>query len=189
MRLLIYLVFLSSLSLSAQDHPFGIKIGGNVANLAGDGTENIASALNFQAGLFTEITLNKDFKIQPELLFSVYGFKQDFEGTSTIRLNYVILPVILKWFVSKQFSLDAGPQVGLLVTAKNGTGSMADVKSDFYDRDFGVNAGVSYVISEKVSLALRYYFGLTDVTALDTKNQNRALQLAFQFKINKNKII
>ncbi|WP_296383563.1 porin family protein [Winogradskyella sp.] len=187
MRLLFILVFLSSLSLGAQDHPIGIKIGGNVANLAGDGTENISSLLNFQAGLFTEITLSENFKIQPELLFSVYGFKQDFEGVSKIRLNYVVLPIMVKWFVSEAFSLDAGPQVGLLVTAKNGTGSLADVKSDFYDRDFGVNIGASYVISEKVSASLRYYFGLTDVTAINTKNQNRALQLAFQFKINKKK--
>ncbi len=184
MRLLFILVFLSSLSLAAQDHLIGIKIGGNIANLSGDGTENISSALNFQAGLYTEITLSEEFKVQPELLFSVYGFKQDFEGTSTIRLNYVILPVMAKYYVSETFSLDAGPQVGLLVTAKNGTGSMADVKSDFYDRDFGVNVGASYIVSDKVSTSLRYYFGLSDVTTATTNNQNRALQLAFQFKIN-----
>ncbi len=40
MRLLFILVFLSSLSLSAQDNPIGIKIGVNIASLAGDGTEN-----------------------------------------------------------------------------------------------------------------------------------------------------
>jgi len=184
MRLLFILIFLSSFNLAAQEHPIGIKIGANNANLAGDGTENISSAINFQAGLFTEITLSEDFKVQPELLFSVYGFKQDFEGDSKIRLNYIILPIMVKWFVSKGFSFDAGPQVGLMVTAKNGTGSMADVKSDFYDRDFGVNIGASFVMSEKVSVSVRYYIGLTDVTAVNTKNYNRAMQLAFQFKIN-----
>ena len=187
MRLLFILVFLSSLSLSAQDNPIGIKIGVNIASLAGDGTENISSALNFQAGLFTEIPLSTDFKIQPELLFSVYGFKDNFESGATIRLNYVSLPIMIKWFVSEKFSFDVGPQVGLLVTAKNGTGSQADVKPNFYDRDFGVIAGASYAISDVVSASLRYYFGLTDVTSIETKNQNRALQLAFQFKINNKK--
>ncbi|WP_430467953.1 porin family protein [Winogradskyella ouciana] len=185
MRILFILLLLAVLNGNAQEHPMGIKIGGNISNLSGDGTDNLSSMVNFHAGFFMEIDAAKDFKIQPELLFSVYGFKLDSEGnTSNVRLNYIILPVMAKYFVSEKFSFDAGPQVGLLVTAKNGTGSLADVKSDFYDRDFGINAGATLVISEKVSASVRYYFGLTDVTAIDNKNFNRAFQLAFQFKIN-----
>ncbi|WP_299122484.1 porin family protein [uncultured Winogradskyella sp.] len=184
MRLLFILIFLFSINLTAQDHPIGIKIGGNSSTLSGDGTENISSNINFHAGLFTEIKLTEDFRIQPELLFSVYGFEEDFEGISNIRLNYVILPVMVKYFISNAFSFDAGPQVGLLVTAKNGTGSQADVKPNFYDRDFGANIGASYILSEKVSASIRYYFGLSDITTETSNNQNRALQLAFQFKIN-----
>jgi hypothetical protein len=183
MRLLFILVFLSSFSLSAQDHPIGIKIGGNISGLAGNGTDNLSAMVNFHAGFFMEIDLAKDVKIQPELLFTVYGFKQSEGDTPTVRLNYVALPIMAKYFISDTFSFDAGPQVGILVTAKNGTGSLADVKSDFFERDFGVNVGASYVISDKVSMSIRYYFGLTDVTAASTKNFNRALQLAFQFKI------
>ena len=185
MRYLFYLIILIGFNLGAQEHPIGIKFGGNISSLTGDGTDNVSSKTNFHVGFFMEINAAKDFKIQPELLFSVYGFKLDGEDdTYNIRLNYVILPVMAKYFVSETFSLDAGPQVGLLVTAKNGTGSLADVKSDFYDRDFGINVGASLAISEKVSASARYYFGLTDVTAADTKNFNRAFQIAFQFKIN-----
>lgn len=184
MRLLFILVLLSSFSLAAQDHPIGIKIGGNVASLSGDVTKNLSALPNFHAGFFMEIDLTKDVKIQPELVFTVYGFKQSQGENPSVRLNYIALPIMAKYFVSDTFSFDAGPQVGLLATAKNGTGSMADVKSDFYDRDFGVNIGSSLAISDKVSASVRYYFGLTDVTAADSKNFNRALQLALQFKIN-----
>ncbi|WP_299365014.1 porin family protein [Winogradskyella sp.] len=179
---LVVLLFVS-FSLIAQEHPFGIKAGGNISNLAGDGIGDLSPLVNFQAGFYMEIVLTKDVKVQPELLFTVYGFKQNEGDNPNVRLNYVALPVIAKYFVSKQISFDAGPQVGLLVTAKNGTGSMADVKSDFFDRDFGINVGASYAISNKVSSSLRYYMGLTDVTTADTNNQNRAFQLAFQFKI------
>ncbi|WP_111682925.1 porin family protein [Winogradskyella tangerina] len=182
-RIISILIFCIGLTVQGQQHPFGIKLGGNLSNLAGDGTDDLSSLINFQAGFFMEIELTKDVKVQPELLFSVYGFELSEGDERSVRLNYVILPVMVKYFISKKFSLDAGPQVGLLVTAKNGTGSMADVKTDFFDRDFGVNAGFSYAISDKVGASLRYYFGLTDVTAADTKNQNRAFQLAFQFKI------
>jgi hypothetical protein len=185
MRYLYFLIVLLGLDLNAQEHPIGIKVGGNLANLTGDGTSNLSALLNFHAGFFMEIDLTKDVKIEPELLFSVYGFNLDNEGSSSnVRLNYVVLPVMAKYFVSEKFSFDAGPQVGLLVTAKNGTGSLADVKSDFYDRDFGVNTGFSYAITNKVSAVFRYYFGLTDVTSANTKNYNRALQIALQFKLN-----
>ena len=184
MRLLFILVMFISFNVNAQSHPMGIKVGGNVANLAGDGTDNLSGLTNFHAGFFMEIEITKDVKIQPELLFTVYGFKQSEGDIPSVRLNYVALPVMVKYYVSENFSFDAGPQFGLLVTAKNGTGSDADVKSDFYDRDFGVNLGASYAITKKLSASARYYLGLTDVTAVDTKNFNRAIQLALQFKIN-----
>lgn len=185
MRILFILLLLAVLNGNAQEHPMGIKIGGNISNLSGDGTDNLSSMVNFHAGFFMEIDAAKDFKIQPELLFSVYGFKLDSEAnTSNVRLNYIILPVMAKYFISENLSFDAGPQVGLLVTAKNGTGSLADVKSDFYDRDFGVNVGASLVITDKLSTSVRGYFGLTDVTAVDSNNFNRSFQIALQFKLN-----
>ena len=177
------LILFVGINLYAQQHPYGVKVGGNIANLAGDGTDDFSSLINFHAGFFMEIGLTKDVKVQPELLFSVYGFELSEGDEPNVRLNYVVLPVIVKYFVSNALSFDAGPQVGLLVTAKNGRGSMADVKNDFFDRDFGVNVGGSFAISDKVSTSLLYYIGLTDVTTADTKNQNRAFQLAFQFKI------
>jgi hypothetical protein len=183
MRLVFLLVFLISISITAQDHPIGLKFGGNMSSLSGDGTDDLSAMPNFHAGFFMEIDITKDVKVQPELLFTVYGFKQSEGDVSNVRLNYVALPVIIKYFISESFSFDLGPQVGLLVTAKNGTGSLADVKSNFYDRDFGVNLGASLVISEKVSASARYYFGLSDITTENTNNQNRALQLALQFKI------
>ncbi len=183
MRVLLVVLLFISFEIAAQQHPYGIKVGGNVANLAGDGTDDLSSLINFQAGFYMEIELTKDVKVQPELLFTVYGFELSEGDNPNVRLNYVVLPVIVKYFVSNAFSFDAGPQVGLLVTAKNGTGSNADVKSDFFDRDFGVNLGASYAISSKIAASLRYYLGLTDVTSAETKNQNRAFQLAFQFKI------
>lgn len=185
MRILTVVLFLISLGVNAQEHPIGIKVGGHIASLAGDGTDNLESMFNFHAGFFMEIGLSEDLKIQPELIYTVYGFKQNENDNLAVRLNYVALPITAKYYLSKAFSFDAGPQVGLLLTAKNGTGSLADVKSEFYERDFGVNVGASCLISEQLSASLRYYFGLNDVTQADTKNYNRAFQFALQFKINK----
>jgi len=177
-------ILLFGLNGYSQEHPIGIKVGGNLASLSGNGTQELESLLNFHAGFFMEIGITEDFKVQPELLFSVYGFKQNEGDNQNVRLNYVVLPIMAKYFISEKICVEAGPQVGLLVTAKNGKGSLADVKSAFYDRDFGLNAGASFKINEKTSASLRYYFGLNDVTAVENKNFNRAFQLALQFRIN-----
>lgn len=179
---IVFLLF--GLNGYSQEHPIGIKVGGNVASLSGEGTQELESILNFHAGFFMEIGITKGFAVQPELLFSVYGYRQNEGDNKNVRLNYVVLPIMAKYFISEKFSIEAGPQVGLLLTAKNGKGSLADVKSAFYERDFGLNAGASYKISEKLSASLRYYFGLNDVTAIENKNFNRAFQLALQFRIN-----
>ena len=74
-----------------------------MASLAGDGTDNLSAMSNFHAGFFMEIDLTKDVKIQPELMFTVYGFKQSEGDTPNVRLNYVALPIMAKYFVSECF--------------------------------------------------------------------------------------
>ncbi|BAO77669.1 porin family protein [Winogradskyella sp. PG-2] len=185
MRILFILLFLASLNLNAQDRPVGIKIGSNVSNLVGDGTQNIDLTVNLQAGFYMELPASEKAIFLAELLYTGYGFKIENTGeTSDIILNYIALSVSSKIFLFEKFSLDAGPQVSLLVSAKDKEGYISNLKSDFYNRDFGVNLGMSYGISEKIMASFRYYVGLTDVTIIKNKNFNRAFQLAFQYKIN-----
>lgn len=185
MRLFFIVLLFICYSMSAQEYPIGIKIGGNIPTLVGDATQDVSSSFNFQAGFYTEIFTDEKVALQADLLYSGHGFKLDIdEDTSNIVLNYLILAVVSKIFLSDRLSLDAGPQVGLLLSARESTDNLESVKRDFYNRDFGVNMGTSYEISKKVTASFRYYLGLTDVTLLNTKNFNRALQLALQFKIN-----
>jgi hypothetical protein len=69
-----------------------------------------------------EIPLAKNFSIQPELLYAQQGTKisLSYEVTnshykSNLDLNYLNIPVMLKYYVLKGLTVQAGPQIGILL--------------------------------------------------------------------------
>jgi len=150
----------SLVSVNAQTS-FGAKAGLNVANLIGDVTDN-ESLIGFNAGLFVEIPLADSFYIQPELMYSTQGAKFDFPiiGSTDLKLNYINLPIMFKYDVANRFYLEAGPQVGFLVSAELDD---LDVKDSYESTDFGANFGLSYGFTEKLFAQARYNIGLSNI--------------------------
>ena len=128
--------------------------------------------------------MSDKFAIQPELLYSAQGGKISTGGANyTTNLNYFNIPVMAKYYVADAFSIEAGPQIGFLMSAKSdGT----DIKDMCNSTDFGFNLGAGYDLNETMSLGLRYTMGLTDVNkevagrTVDSKNSN--IQLSFGYK-------
>jgi hypothetical protein len=164
---------------------FGVKIGGTLANMALDDSK---SKIGFSGGVFGEFRFNS-FAIQPELLFSMQGAKEDSEEdvSSKIDMNYLNIPIMAKSYVFEGFSLEIGPQLGLLLSAKakskiEGVKASIDVKEYVNDIDFSLNIGASYhnpLIP--VGFYTRYSLGLTnimkDLDPGDEGGKNRVFQL------------
>jgi opacity protein-like surface antigen len=167
---------------NAQETKFGVKGGLNVANISGDIEDN-SSKVGFHVGGFVEIKVSDKFSVQPELLFSTQGsqaeYSEDFGGTvvsinEKINLSYLNIPVMAKYYVAEGFSLEAGPQIGFLTSAKykleaEGQEEEEDAKDDFESIDFGVNFGAGYDFTENLSAGLRYNVGLSNI-AKDSGN-------------------
>ncbi|MEW4924317.1 porin family protein [Algibacter sp. 2305UL17-15] len=100
-------------TVNAQDIKFGAKAGVNIASVTGD-INNAKSRTAFHIGGMAEIPISAEFFVQPELLFSSQGYKVD-NGTGV--LNYINLPIIGKYFVTDELSIEAGPQIGYLLSA------------------------------------------------------------------------
>lgn len=161
---------------NAQETKFGAKAGLNMSNYTGD--LDLDSKVGFFVGGFAEIKLTDKFAVQPELLYSVLGAKDD---NASLNANYLLIPVMAKYFVTEQFSLEAGPQIGFLTSAKY---DGEDAKDLFTSTDFGLNFGAGYDVTEAINVGLRYSLGLSNVLDsdfADAKTSNIGLAVGYKF--------
>ena len=159
-------------NVNAQEVKFGVKAGLNLSNINGDDVSDNNSRFSFHVGGLAEIKLADKFAIQPELVYSVQGTKFDTGGSDDLvyDLQYVNLPIMFKYYVAEKFSLEAGPQIGFLTTAKVKLGDESeDVKDMFKSTDFGFNLGLGYNITENISAGLRYNLGLSNIVDQDKR--------------------
>ncbi|MDR0754138.1 MAG: PorT family protein [Prevotellaceae bacterium] len=154
---------------------FGVKAG---LNLAQEYTEdaNTTARIGLHAGVFAEFFISNRLGLQPELLYSMQGGK---DNTGTDKLDYINLPVILKIYVlNRDLSIDVGLQAGYLLSANTSFKSGTDL--DIYERcnkfDVAVAFGASYKFAEKFHVGLRYNIGTIKI-AKTLEHRNRVSQL------------
>ena len=106
-------------NVNAQEVKFGAKAGVNFANLSGDDADDLDSRTSFHIGGVVNIGISEKFAVQPELVYSSQGAKGNFEGVDVdYNFDYINVPVLAKFTVAEGFSIEAGPQVGFLMSAK-----------------------------------------------------------------------
>jgi opacity protein-like surface antigen len=164
---------------NAQGVKFGAKAALNVATLTGD-VEDASSLVGFQIGAFAEFKVSEKFAVQPELMYSAQGASGD---NGDLKLNYLNIPVMAKYYVAPAFSLEAGPQIGFLLSAKS---EGEDAKDFVSSTDFGFNLGAGYDFTENLSAGLRYNLGLTNVFDFEgddfsAKNGVFSVSLGYKF--------
>jgi len=174
---------------TAQKVNFGIKGGLNVYNIHNSNGTNYDPVAGFHAGVLAHIHLSKRFALQPETFFSTNGanFKNGpFE--TKYNLGYIQVPVLLQYMILDGLRLQAGPQVGFLVSAKSKTGDLKeDFKNDVNSVDFGLATGASYLIPKTgFGFDARYNLGLSDINKNGSvKSTNRGFQLGVFYLFNK----
>lgn len=180
--LLISALFLSVTLMAQTDKvKLGVKAGLNLSSLSFDESElNSSNKTGFTAGVMAEIPMTKNFSLQPELLYSQQGSKSSFfdndvtnsQYKSTITLNYLNIPVMLKYYVLKGLSLQAGPQIGILLKANNkyqdnflgyDNHESFDLKHYSTGIDTAVNFGLGYQFKDQFYTDLRYTISYSNV--------------------------
>lgn len=181
-------------SSTANDNHFGIKAGATMSNFIGsDVSSDTKYKFGFHAGFVANIGLGNTLSIQPELLYSMKGYKNESTvGSNTVTLNqtlqYIELPIVLKAKFN-QFFVEAGPQGGFLIGApyklEGGSSSVEASNKSFYSEiDLGYVAGVGYQLESGPMLGLRYNGGITNtpqsVSVNGVASQLKARNTAFQ---------
>jgi len=160
-------------NVSAQDLELGVKAGANFANIS-DVTDS-SSRTGLLFGVFAGIKFSDKIAIQPELLYSQQEAEFD---ADKIDLNYVNIPVLLKYYVAGGLNLQAGPQFGFVVDDNLKDSVAAGVEAESFDLT-GV-VGVGYDFPFGIRIDGRYNFGFTEVVK-DGNGKNSVASIAIGY--------
>jgi Outer membrane protein beta-barrel domain len=138
----------------------------------------------FHAGIVVkDIKLTDKIGLQPELLYSMQGFKV--AGVGNVGIHYLSVPLLVTFPVTQGLELQVGPQVSYMVNSR--VGVVSDLFSItyngiFHDIDAGAVAGMEYKASENVSIGGRYYLGMTNVNKDFSLGNNKNFSDYFQMR-------
>ncbi|MBI9054119.1 MAG: PorT family protein [Bacteroidales bacterium] len=210
-KLLLSVIAVAVLFISAQAQiTFGPKVGLNLANVAGDNTEDAKMKMGLQIGFVTDIAFSDAISLQTGLMFSQKGTKADLDiatetYTMKTNVNYLEIPINAVYGLnlgSNKLQLFAGPYVGIGLTGKtsldmDGSDDM-DIQfvNDYVDVDadktglkrfdIGLNFGAGYKINN-IQIQANYGLGFSnlipdfDGEASDDKVSNRVIQLSVAY--------
>lgn len=187
-KVLSLLAFFSLIAVGsyAQGVSGGLKLGLNLANQTFSGS-GITSSPGFRpslhAGGYLTLMISNKLGVQPEILYSGQGAKS---GDNVLKFNYITVPVLVRFNISDRFSLHAGPQIGILASAKQKLGSESvDVKDGYKGTDIGVAAGLAVDLPMGLNFGFRFVKGMTNLIedSDDYKQKNYNLQFSVGYKL------
>ncbi len=205
-KCLIALVSVLAVALSAQaELKFGAKGGLNLSNLVGSGAPH-GVQFNYHAGVMAEYKFMDRIGIAPEILFSAQGGNQELANINMgdiikdaveakWQTNYINVPIMLKFYLKENLSIDLGPQVGFNVSSKfsldsENVDATENLKSMINSFDFAVGAGVTYDITSNIFVQARYTMSVTSTfeemkstlkVPVDARNGVAQISVGFKF--------
>lgn len=147
---------------------YGFKAGLNIAstNFKANYESDFGSILGYYAGPFATIRLIDSLSIQPQLLISRQGYYYNhpsIDGKAKFFNTYLNIPIMIRYRVIDQLSLEAGPQAGFLLGTKSKIENETTKRDLFKSVDFGFNIGATYHTLLGFSAELRYNLGLINI--------------------------
>ena len=202
-----------ALGAKAQDKTtFGVRAGVNFTNLNGEDAAghdfDYKLKTGFNVGVNAEVPIAPDFYVQPGLLFSTKGAKEEVTGQKDIKTNisYLEVPINLLYkptLGDGKLLLGFGPYIGIAVGGKMKQGSndadlkfANDVKTTDPDvaltrkrLDFGGNLLAGYELSSKISVQLNAQLGMSNLlpkydgkkTDAKMKNTGFGISVGYRF--------
>jgi Outer membrane protein beta-barrel domain len=166
-RLALVFITATSFATANAQFAFGVKAGGNFSTLTGD-VDGAQTLFGFNAGAYVKLPLARFVSLQPELVYSGQGATYNTgDGTESQHLNYVNVPILLKFAHRSGLYLETGPQAGFLLSANDKlAGNSTDIKSDLKSADFAWVFGFGFKVPRSpLGIDFRYNAGLSNIVS------------------------
>ncbi|MCA6066139.1 PorT family protein [Chryseobacterium sp. RG1] len=216
--LLIAAVAVMGSSVYAQEFRFGPKVGFAMSTMKIDenqdnlGKRNMDPKYTFYIGGMAEYKINDNFGFQAEVLYSPLGAKEKIDGINAgimfvgeqtkVNLGTLLVPISAKYFISEGFSIAAGANFGVILSAKQktvigsdfadmeieGDSGEVDIKNDIKKLNIAPFVGVEYMFENGFFIDGRYSLGVSNLSndGSGGKVTNSFAQIGVGFKFGGN---
>ncbi|MDH5380769.1 MAG: PorT family protein [Cyclobacteriaceae bacterium] len=188
-RIILILLVVSSVSMAYSQVNFsaGLKGGVNFANLQGGNANDVYdNRTGYHAGAFLSFKAQR-FGFQPEIIISSQGSKVTTAIINyTDRMDYLNIPVLLKFYPADFLSFQFGPQFGILMKQKRSIGSSADLITVYKESDLSLVVGVGIELPMGLNLEGRYNIGISNVNddpLIVSEIENQVYQVSVGFRL------
>lgn len=179
-------LFYATETCSEGSFSYGPKVGLNLSNLSIKDVFGVVVENPMKAGFVVGGFVNYRwgwFAMQSELLYSRQGTGIKFgDQKGTLHLDYINVPMLTKFYLWDNLSVEVGPQVGFLVGKKfKDAASIMKPITDFHSVDLAVAMGAAYDFDFGLTLDVRYNLGLINTiksfAGHDLKSKNGVMQV------------
>lgn len=137
----------------------------------------------FTGGVFVDYRTCNWFAVSADVLYSRQGSKIK-DSDVKLRTDYLNIPVLANFYLTRGMALKAGVQPGFLLAAKAKEGDVkVDVKEMYKTFDLSIPVGLSYDFKFGLILDARYNIGVTNLAkdAGCTRNSVFAVTAGWRF--------
>jgi len=185
--------------LNSERIEFGLNVGANFSTLSNVDADSYSAGFNI--GMNFVFKINDKFHLNPALFFS-YPMGANFlplydtpdEDLNNVlnggdlhrKLSYFSLPITMRYRLFGLTFIEAGPQISLKQNAvdvfsvtiqdRDEVVYNQNIREEYTLFDFGVTAGFTQKLRKQggISISLKYYQGLIDVSKNATNQKNSA---------------
>ncbi len=162
--------FLLAQDKSSPRVSFAIVVGANASNMNfNKGVPAPATPIDrtwksgLSLGFLIDVPLAEKLILQPG-----YYYVQRNGADKSTGLNYFVdylsLPVLVKYEISPVISILAGPEGSLLISAKQNSGGVkTTITHDFEERSVGATGGIDFLIKNNFFISARLMEGLNHI--------------------------
>lgn len=154
---------------------YGIRAATNISILDFEKPDDVSIPHNHRNGwafgFFGEFMCSNNLGLYTEILFSTEGAKQE-----ELRVDFLEMPIMLRYKIGERVSLNLGPQVNLKIH---------EYEDGYKNFTFSGLAGIEFMVTKDIFIDARYNYGFMNVFDDDTNVEamGRNMQFGVGFKL------
>ncbi|MBN7817813.1 porin family protein [Algoriphagus pacificus] len=180
MRLFLICIFSIGLLSWANAQP-GVRAGLSSGNLT---DTNYNAILGIHGGLYYNLNLGF-IGVEPGIQFAQKGYRGNDRNTGKVsheRLNYVDVPLLLRFNFLPEVNLFVGPQVSFLMSRKYELDGFVDTSTEaFTKNEFGGVGGIGVNFPYGVNFQVSFDIAKTDLGDNYVNKHNKVFKMSLGF--------